>query len=212
MIQHVPEFLTVAAIVIVTPGPDTALTIRNTLAGGRAGGVTTALGVSLGQAVWTLAASAGLTALLIASAPLFAAIRLMGAAYLVWLGVQSLRRAARGRPSSGPAVPDDHAPAPPAASPAALRQGFVSNLGNPKMAVFFTSLLPQFTTRHAAFGDLLALGLVFCAMTCAWLAAYAFAIGWAGDRLARTGLGRALDAATGLVLAALGLRLAAEQR
>ena len=83
-------FLGVAALVIVTPGQDTALTIRNTLLGGRRGGVATAAGVVSGQLVWALAASAGLSALLLASAPLFTAIRVAGAVYLVLLGVQSL--------------------------------------------------------------------------------------------------------------------------
>ena len=90
-----------------------------------------------------------------------------------------------------------------------MRQGLVSNLGNPKMAVFFTSLLPQFTTSPS-FGSLLALGLVFCSLTLVWLTAYAFAVAKAGDFLRRSRVRRALDALTGAVLVALGLRLAAE--
>src|SRR4029079_8249890 len=89
-------FLGIAALVIVTPGPDTALTIRNTLGGGRSGGIGTALGVAAGQVVWTIAASAGLAALLVASAPAFTALRLTGAVYLVWLGAHSLWIALRG--------------------------------------------------------------------------------------------------------------------
>jgi len=83
-------FLSVAVLVIVTPGPDTALTIRNTLLGGRTGGIATAFGVVGGQAVWALATSLGVVALLLASEPAFAAVRLAGAAYLVYLGVQTL--------------------------------------------------------------------------------------------------------------------------
>src|ERR687886_185515 len=89
-------FVGVAALVIVTPGPDTALTIRNVLFGGRACGVATAAGVVIGQAVWTIAASAGIAALLVASEPAFVAVKLAGAAYLVFLGAQSLWHAARG--------------------------------------------------------------------------------------------------------------------
>src|SRR5215510_3964146 len=143
-------FLGIAALVIVTPGPDTALTIRNTLGGGRTGGVGTALGVAAGQAVWTVAASAGLAALLVASAPAFTALRLAGAVYLVWLGAHSLwsafrgeRGAARGRESRRNRG---------LGARAAFQQGILSNLGNPKMAVFFTSLLPQFApTGRASF-------------------------------------------------------------
>src|SRR5919198_5413734 len=90
-------FAGVAALVIVTPGPDTALTVRNVLLGGRACGLATAAGVTIGLAVWTPAASAGLAALLVASEPAFVAVKLAGAAYLVYLGAQSLWGALRGR-------------------------------------------------------------------------------------------------------------------
>ena len=194
-------FLVVAVVVIVTPGPDTALTIKNSLAGGRRGGVLTAAGVSAGQACWTLAASAGLAALLVASEPAFVALKYAGAAYLVFLGVQSLV-SALGRDR------ERHAPRP-ARGGAPFRQGLISNLANPKMAVFFTSLLPQ---SASTFWTLLALGLLFATMTLSWLTAYAAVVARAGDLLRRSALRRALDAVTGAVLVALGLRLAAERR
>jgi threonine/homoserine/homoserine lactone efflux protein len=205
-VDRFAAFLGIAVVVIVTPGPDTALTIRNTLLGGRGAGVRTALGVVSGQAVWTVATSAGIAALLVASEPAFRAVRLAGAAYLILLGLQTLRRVfrggeraveARGRRDSG----------------AAYRQGLLSNLGNPKMAAFFTSLLPQFAPGgETSFAGLLALGLLFCAMTLVWLSAYAFAVARAGDVLRRTGIRRVLDAVTGAVLVAFGLRLATERR
>jgi threonine/homoserine/homoserine lactone efflux protein len=197
---HLAGFLLVAAVVIVTPGPDTALTIRNTLLGGRASGIGTAAGVSAGQLLWTLAASAGLAALIVASEPVFRAVRLAGAAYLVLLGLQALSDAVHRRASKRPDRPRD--------SPA-FRQGLLSNLGNPKMAIFFTSLLPQFGGR--SFVGLLALGLLFCTMTFVWLSAYAFAVAKAGDFLRNSPIRRALDAIVGLVLVALGLRLASER-
>src|SRR5918992_2130675 len=88
-------FLGVAVVVIVTPGQDTALTVRNTLARGRRAGVRTAVGVVAGQAVWALAASAGVAALLVASEPAFVALKIAGAAYLILLGGQALLAAAR---------------------------------------------------------------------------------------------------------------------
>src|SRR5215472_6372700 len=100
MIAHVGAFLGISLIVIATPGPDTALTIRNTLCGGRRAGAFTALGVAAGQAVWTLATSAGVAAVLLASEGLFAAIKLGGAAYLVVLGAQALYAAVRGHKGS----------------------------------------------------------------------------------------------------------------
>src|SRR6201981_2918349 len=87
-------FLASSLLVICTPGQDTALTIRNTLLGGRQSGVATAAGVASGQAIWTLATSAGLAVILVASGPLFLAVRLAGAAYLIYLGMRSLIKAA----------------------------------------------------------------------------------------------------------------------
>jgi threonine/homoserine/homoserine lactone efflux protein len=203
VVESLAAFLAVSAIVIVTPGQDTALTIRNSLLGGRGAGLATALGVSAGQAVWTLAASAGLAALLVASEPAFVALKLVGAAYLVYLGAQSLLAALRGR-SRTPAGARSAAPS------VAFRQGVLSNLGNPKMAVFFSSLLPQF--GGTSFASLLALGLLFCTLTLVWLAAYAVVVARAGDALRRPRIRRALDAATGVALTAFGIRLATERR
>jgi threonine/homoserine/homoserine lactone efflux protein len=194
-------FLGVSAVVIVTPGQDTALTIRNTLLAGRSGGIATAAGVVSGQLVWAFAASAGLSAVLLASAPLFMAIRIAGAAYLVLLGVQALVAAIRGAHRV-------NADAAPRRRRAPYRQGVLSNLGNPKMAVFFTSLLPQFGSSFAA---MLALGLVFATLTLVWLSAYAVAVAKATNFLQRSWVRRALDAVTGLVLVALGLRVATER-
>ena len=193
-------FIGVAAVVIVTPGQDTALTIRNTLAGGRAAGFRTAVGVVAGQTVWAVAASLGVAALIVASEPAFVALKFAGAAYLVFLGGQALLAAVRGRAHGGEAV---------AAGGRELRQGLLSNLGNPKMAVFFTSLLPQFGGSLPA---LLGLGLLFCAMTLAWLCAYAGVVARAGDALRRPRVRRTLDALTGGVLVALGVRLATTTR
>jgi threonine/homoserine/homoserine lactone efflux protein len=200
---HLLAFAGVAAIVIATPGQDTALTIRNSLIGGRRSGVFTAAGVAAGQCVWALATSAGLAALLVASEPAFLALRFAGAAYLIYLGLQALLAAVRSvepravRPRLGSSV---------------FRQGLLSNLGNPKMAMFFASLLPQFAPAGSgSFVALLALSFLFCSMTFVWLTLYAVAV-----TRARALLGgrarRALDAVTGVVLVALGARLATEKQ
>jgi threonine/homoserine/homoserine lactone efflux protein len=192
-------FVLVAAAVICTPGQDTALTIRNTLLGGRGNGLRTAQGVAVGQALWTVAASAGIAALVAASQPVFTAIRIAGAAYLIWLGLQALAAAVRGRRQ------EDR---PRGSAAAGFRQGLLSNLANPKMAIFFTSLLPQF---GAGFGELLAFGLLFSTMTLAWLTGYALAVARTKRLLVRGRVRRALDAVTGLALVAFGTRLAAER-
>lgn len=204
------SFLAVAVVVIVTPGPDTALTIRSTLLGGRRGGTFTAAGVACGQAIWTIATSAGLAALLAASEPVFRTVKLVGAAYLVFLGAQALLTAVRSGCGRN-AVPA--AAASPRLRPAvAFRQGLVSNLTNPKMAAFFPALLPQFVrSGGGAFLALLGLGLLFSLLTFAWLAAYAAAVARAGDVLRRPRVRRALEAVTGAILVALGVRLATER-
>jgi threonine/homoserine/homoserine lactone efflux protein len=195
---HLAAFLGVSLVVIVTPGQDTALTVRNTLIAGRRGGVLTALGVVTGQLTWALAASAGLSALLLASSSLFTALRLAGAAYLVVLGAEALVAALRGG-----RLEDGGARRRPL-----YRQGLLSNLGNPKMVVFFTSLLPQFAS---SFGAMLGLGILFASITLAWLTLYALAVARAKAVLLRTRMRRVLDALTGVVLVSFGVRLAAER-
>jgi threonine/homoserine/homoserine lactone efflux protein len=198
-------FLGVAVLVIVTPGQDTALTIRNSLLGGRWDGVFTALGVATGQCAWAIATSAGIAALLVASGPAFVALKLFGAAYLVFLGLQALLAAVRRTATRDTVVASQRESSP----WIAFRQGLISNLGNPKMAVFFTSLLPQFADSFAA---LITLGAIFASITLAWLTAYAFAVAKAGDFLRRPRIRRMVDAVVGAVLVAFGVRVAADSR
>jgi threonine/homoserine/homoserine lactone efflux protein len=210
MAVNMAAFLGVSILVIVTPGQDTALTIRNTLVGGRGPGIVTAAGVASGQFIWTVATSAGLAALIVASEPVFTALKLAGAAYLIFLGAQALYAALRPRGADSNAnVVLAHR----LDRIAAYRQGVLSNLGNPKMAVFFSSLLPQFITPgHASFATLLTLGIVFNAMTLTWLTGYALMVARVGDVLRRDRVRRSMEAVTGLALVGLGLRVATERR
>ena len=191
---HVAAFIGISAVVICTPGPDTALIVRNSLVGGRANGVRTAAGIVSGIAVWTLAAAVGVAAVVAASRVLFDALRLAGAVYLIWLGLSTLRGRHRmeavPRPGSG------------------YRQGLLSNLGNPKIAVFFTGLLPQFA---AGFVGLALLGALFCAMGGVWLTAYALAVARFRGVMLRTRVRQVIDAVSGAALVAFGIRLAAER-
>jgi len=205
-------FLLISAVVIVTPGPDTALTVRNTLLRGRRAGIATAFGVSTGQMIWALATSIGIVAVLLASEVVFNVVRLIGAAYLVWLGVQTLYGAfARNdgpTPGTANAAGDRRRPA-----LAAFRQGLISDLSNPKMAAFFASVLPQFAPEgQGMLSTLLLLGFVFAAMTCTWLSLYAIVIASAGDAFRRSKARRVLEAAMGAALIGFGARVAYEQR
>ena len=203
-------FFAIAAVVIMTPGQDTALTIRNTLIGGRPAGTGTAAGVATGQAVWTVATSLGITAVLVASGPAFEVLRWIGAAYLIYLGVGSLRNAIR---PDGASVHRPRSAGTDLTVRRAWRQGLISSLGNPKLAVFFSSLLPQFASEGGgAFATMLVLGAVFIAFTFAWLSFYAMVVARAGDRLRAGPIRRALDAVTGGILIAFGVRLATQTR
>jgi len=220
MVHALPGFLALSAIVILTPGPDTMLTLRNALAGGRRGGWFTAIGVVTGQLIWALATSAGLAALLVASRPAFLAVKFAGAIYLTWLGIGSLIRAIRPprgdsqtRGASSPASSQSAQRISTFRNSVAFRQGLWSNLGNPKMAVFFPSLLPQFAPgTSATFGNLLTLGLIFILMTLTWLGLYSIVVARAGDFLRAGRVRRILDAITGVALVGFGIRLAGEKR
>ena len=199
-------FVGISLLVICTPGQDTALTIRNTLLGDRRTGAATALGVSAGQATWTVATSAGLAVILAASAPLFLAVRLAGAAYLIYLGARSLLSTIARTDATLVMNP----PASRLSKRAAFAQGFVSNLSNAKMVAFFLSLLPPFAGPHPSFILLLALGLNFCLLTLAWLVGYTLAVERMSRWLRRSAVRRAIDGMLGAVLVALGLRVGSE--
>ena len=203
-------FMGVAAIVIVVPGPDTAVVTKNVLVHGRRAALGTSLGVSAGLSVWTLAAAAGIASLLRASAVGFTVLKLIGALYLVWLGLQALR--ASSRADTG----EESSPA--TARPAigalgGFRQGFLSDLANPKIGIFFTSLLPQFVDPgRPVLLPFLVLGAVFVLMTVLWLCAYCLIAARAAETLRRHRVRVALDRVTGIVLIAIGIRLATEHR
>ena len=197
-------FLAISVVLIVIPGPDTAMVTKNALVGGRRSGMLASVGVAIGLTIWTVAAALGIAALLRASSFAFDALKVAGAVYLTWIGIGMLR-------SKG--VVADDAAARPASGWRALRQGLLSDLGNPKIAVFFTSLLPQFVHGEGqAFVPLAFLGGVFAVLTLFWLAAYSLAVGHASGWLRRPSVRRALDRFTGVVLIGFGVRLALERR
>jgi threonine/homoserine/homoserine lactone efflux protein len=176
-------FLGISILLILIPGPDTAVVTKNALVGGRRGGVYAALGVSLGLTIWTVAAALGLAALLKASAVAFLVLKLVGAVYLIWIGIQLLR--------SRDVLRENPNPPARTGGGTSLRQGLLSDLGNPKIAVFFTSFLPQFIHGDGpAFASLLVLGAIFVVLTLIWLAAYALLVGTPRVSCGRRACGR----------------------
>lgn len=200
-------FVGVAALLTVTPGVDMALVTRNALAGGRRAALATTLGISLGVLTWAAASALGVAAVLAASPTAFAALQLGGAAYLVVLGLQTLWRTRRGAPErvEDPARHEPRA--------AAFRQGLLTNVLNPKIAVFYGTLLPQFLSPgDPALAVSLVLAGIHVAFGLVWLTTYAWFVTRADDVLRRPRVRRALDRLTGTVLVALGLRIVASNR
>lgn len=207
---HLWAFLGIAALVIIAPGPDTVLVTKNALLHGRRAALGTALGVNAGLVIWTVAAALGVAAIVRESAVAFSVLKILGAAYLLWLGVQALRAARRRTTHDASGARRSGAPI--GALPG-FRQGLLSNLGNPKIAVFFTGLLPQFvSSRGSVLGPFLLLGGLFVLMTAMWLCSYALVAVRLSGVLARPRVKAALDGLTGVVLGVLGVRLALEQR
>lgn len=201
--KSVLAFLGVAVFLFATPGQDTALTVRNTLVGGRRAGLSTVLGICAGQSIWVVSTGLGVGAIIVASELAFDTLRVLGIGWLLLLGVRAILGAMRSRPAEDVA-PDDRTGRELRLS-AAFRQGLLSNLLNPKMVAFFTSLLPQFAS---SFTTLLGLGFVFNLMTLGWLGGYTLVVSRAARILGRPRVRQAIEAVTGIVMVALGARLA----
>jgi RhtB (resistance to homoserine/threonine) family protein len=206
-VGDVVAFIGVVAVIIVLPGPDMALVLQNALARGRRAAVETAVGINAGLLLWAVAAAFGIAALLHASAPAFTVLKLAGAAYLAWLGLRALREAWRDRPDASAHRSVRRLRSSP------FRQGLLSNLLNPKIALVFTTLIPQFVDADdPAVARTLLLAGIFIAMGLVWLTSYALLVAKVGTLLKRSAVRRLLNAVTGTVLTALGVRLAFERR
>jgi threonine/homoserine/homoserine lactone efflux protein len=203
-------FVGLAIAVVVIPGPDMALVARNVLRYGGAAGYATSIGICTGVLGWALAAAAGVSALLATSATAFTVLKLAGAAYLIYLGIATLRSRDAGsdvtagaKATGGTAIPWRRA----------MGQGLLSALLNPKLGVFFLTLLPQFVTPGEG-APVMAVGLVllFDAIGLAWLVAYTTLLGAVRTTFERPRAQRTLRWVTGTVLIGLGARLALERR
>ena len=204
-----------SALLIATPGPDTALIIRNALASGPRASTMSALGVAAGILAWAAAATFGVGVLLERSSTAFTILKLAGAAYLAYLGLRSLL----GSPPRGELRHTTGAPAPQArecsgvgGSMHAWGQGLFSNLLNPKTGAFFVTVMPQFLVPGDPATRLVLMIATFEVMLLAWLIAYGHVV----SRLGRSGLGTRvrhfMTRLTGVVLIGLGARLAFERR
>lgn len=202
-------FLGIAAVVIVVPGPDTAVVTKNAVLHGRRVAMGTALGVNTGLSLWVLASALGVASVVRASDVAFTGLKLIGAAYLTWLGIQALRAARRGGSHANAGQVDRTT----LDGRGGFRQGLLSDLANPKIGAFFTSVLPQFVAPgHSVLVPSLLLGGLFVLMTVAWLCAYVLVAAKASALLRRRRLSAAIDGLSGVILIGFGIRLALERR
>jgi len=199
-------FAGVSLLLAVTPGPDMAVVTKNALAHGRRGVVLTTTGIALALAIWVTATAVGLSALLRSSGELLFGLKLVGAAYLAYLGVRALLES-RQRPSDLLA----DAP-PPAPAHAIFRQGFLSAISNPKLGVFFVTFLPQFVSPgQALLPRLLELGLTFAIIGWSWMIVYGLLISRIRDFITAPRVRQWMQRVTGVVLLGFGARLAVER-
>jgi threonine/homoserine/homoserine lactone efflux protein len=195
-------FAPVALVLSLAPGPATALVVRNAARGGRRHAFFTTVGSSLGVFAWGAFAALGIAAVVAASAELFTVMKLVGAAFLVYLGIQSLR----GRREAPAAVR-------PRAPRSAFREGLVTAVANPKLAAFFVALFPQFVPRVApVLPSALLMAATIVAIDFAWYSSLACLVARARRAFVEGPWLRRFERLTGAVLVGLGIRLALERR
>ncbi len=196
------EFAVASLVLVALPGPDQALILRNALVGGRRAGLRTMLGGACGLSLHAAAAALGVSALLATSATAYATLKIVGIAYLLYLGVRMLRSAGQ------PAVPEREA-----RSGRSFVQGFVSNALNPKVALFFLTFVPQFLPTHGSTLPVaLLLSAIFAAIYLTWFSGLVTLVGLASDVLRRPRVKAWTERVTGAALLAFGARLAAAGR
>jgi threonine/homoserine/homoserine lactone efflux protein len=203
-IHHYWLFVATAIVLILTPGQDTFFILGRSLAGGRTSGIAAALGITAGSVIHTFLAALGLSALLATSQYAFMAVKFAGAAYLIFIGVKALLSRSAKLPGTDAATDGD-------GRWQAFRQGIISNILNPKVALFFLALMPQFIDAGSTnkVGAFLVLGFSFVTMGLLWCSV--LAIGAASLRsaiLSRPSMATILNRVAGAMFIALGLKLA----
>lgn len=205
--SQVVAFTVVAAVLTLTPGADTMLVLRNVLRGSRRAGIVTTFGICSGLFFHAALSALGVSIILMHSAALFHTVKMIGACYLVWLGLQSIRAAIRGgddeEPSGGRGI---------GSSRKYFVEGFLNNVLNPKVAVFYLAFLPQFISPDdpVVTKSMLLAGIHFV-MGIAWLVFLSGFVDRARRFIIRSSVRKWLEGICGAVLIGLGARLALEQ-
>ncbi len=197
-----------SGLLIMAPGPDFAVILRNGIGGGQPAARSAGFGVATGFLIWSIAVATGLATALAASANVYSGIRWVGIGYLIYLGVLSLVAAVRGKALDAGVA--SGAAARRRSVWSSYREGLLTNVLNPKVAATFLALMPQFLPRHPSTFDLAILCVVTVTIAAVWFQIVAAMVGVLRHKLAKVWVGRALDALTGTVLVTFGLRLARE--
>lgn len=202
------SFVGAALILIIIPGPDQAMMTRNALGGGRAGGFLTMLGGALGLSVHATLASVGISALVLGSPTAFTVLKVAGTVYLLWMGVQTIRSARRTRRLAADGTSSDPIVQAPLRY---VRQGFLSNSLNPKVALFFIAFLPQFLPANTnPLREALLFSAIFALLYVAWFSLYVVTVQMIGTVLRRPSVRAWIEQVTGVLLIGFGIRLILE--
>ncbi len=205
-------FLGISSLLVITPGPDMAMVTKNALRLGRRGALLTTLGIVSAILVHTAAAAFGLAVLLRTEAGIFTIVKLCGAAYLLYLGMQALWSSVRSGTGDSNAADGVDAPTAQPSGLSAYRQGMLSALLNPKLLVFFATFLPQFVVPgRPALPQMLVLGLLFDLLGLTWLTSYGLFVTRMRDFFRSPRVRRRMERVTGAVLVALAGRLALDR-
>jgi RhtB (resistance to homoserine/threonine) family protein len=200
-------FTVLSLFVVMSPGIDTALITKRTISAGKSEGFKMALGITAGALVHTFAAAFGLSAVLMQSAVAFEIVKYIGAAYLIYLGVSSF--ISKGK--NNELVLENQKDISPKGS--AFKQGFFSNVLNPKVAIFFLTFLPQFVnTQSQAATQLIMMGIIYTLLSIVWFIVFVIFINYLRKWLMTPNVQSMMEKATGIVLIGFGLKLALERQ
>lgn len=201
-------FMIAITLLTMTPGADTMIVIRNTLRGGAKDGLVSNVGICLGLFVHATLSAVGISAVLLYSATAFTVLKSVGALYLLWLGFSSLKSFWNAKKIHQTAVEKK-----PFSFWRSLQEGFLSNVLNPKAIVFYMAFLPQFINHeHSALAQSLFLALLHFIIGNIWQAILVYTVVSANGFITKKSVRQGLDAVSGIVMIALGIRLFLEKR
>ncbi|MED4553932.1 LysE family translocator [Lysinibacillus capsici] len=208
---NISVFLVMCILLIILPGPDTAIATKNTLTVSRKGGLQTIIGSCCGLLIHTCAAVIGLSAIIVKSAYIFAVLKYVGAVYLCYLGIKTLWTLRTIRTQS-PVVDDVGSIEHKYSHQSCFKQGFLTNVTNPKVAVFFLTFLPQFVDGNSGtFFPFLIMGLVYTALTMLWFIFYVYLLDRISAFMKKPSTKAVIEGLTGAILIAFGIKLALEK-